>query len=150
MRTGVLPGALAILCALAFAGPADAINIGGTDYTLFAKTNVKMKDGSLLSIQGNVGVNDVGGLLRIGASNRIMGAAFADTMVFGRGAKVDNCAFNASTRGDPTAACTEISSTILPITHGLQCPFPSFPWVSSTRSARPTARWRWLRGITVT
>src|SRR5262245_4524655 len=124
MRTGVLPGALAILCALAFAGPADAINIGGTDYTLFAKTNVKMKDGALLSIQGNVGVNDVGGLLRIGAANKIMGAAFADTMVFGRGAKVDNCAFNASTRGDPTAACTEISSTILPITAWPPVPVP--------------------------
>jgi len=123
MRTRVLPGALAILCALAFAVPAGAINIGGTDYTLLGKTNVTMKNGSLLSIQGTVGVNDVGGRLRIGASNKITGAV-ADTMFFGSGATVDNCAFNTSTGGHPTAACLEISSTILPITAWPPVPVP--------------------------
>src|SRR5215831_12306465 len=46
MPTRFLLGALAFVCALAFVVPAQAVTINGVDYTLFAKTTIKMEEGN--------------------------------------------------------------------------------------------------------
>ncbi len=124
MRTRVLLGALAFLVACAFVAPAGAMNIGGTDYVLYGKTAVKMEDGPVV-INGNVAVNDAGGLLRVGAGNKIFGTATADRMFFGTGSQVDVCEFNTSTGGDPVAACGNIPPDPNPPGAG---PFPLNAW----------------------
>jgi hypothetical protein len=126
MRRRFFLGTLALLCALAFVVPAQAITINGTDFVLFAKTTIKMEDGPTV-INGNVGVNDVGGLLRIGAGNTINGIAIADRMFFGSGAKVTDCEFNTSTGGNPSAVCGTQSPAVLPITSWPPSPVPVVP-----------------------
>jgi hypothetical protein len=124
MRSKVLLGTIALLSAFAFAAPANAMVINGTDYVLFGKTAVKMEDGPIV-INGNVGVNDVGGLLRIGAHNKIFGTATADNMFFGTGAEVDVCKYNTSTGGNPVAVCGNIPPDPNPPGAG---PFPIVAW----------------------
>src|SRR5688572_5516127 len=109
MRSRAFLGALALFSALAFVGSANAMVINGTDFVLYGKNAVKMEDGPTV-INGNVRVNEPGGLLRIGAFNVINGTASADRMFFGTNAKVDVCEFNTSTGGNPNAVC----GTILP------------------------------------
>src|SRR5262245_61369969 len=117
MGTRGLLGTLAFFVACTFVAPANAANIGGTDFALFGKTAVKMEDSAanpaspgFLKIEGNVGVNDVGGLLRIGKNNIITGTAIADNIFFGQGASVGTCVFNNSTGVDPATVCGTIVS----------------------------------------
>jgi hypothetical protein len=124
-RYGLLVG-LAFLCALAFVAPAHAITIDGTDYALFAKTAIEMEDGES-TILGNVGVNDVGGLLRVGAFNNIVGTATADDLFFGTASQVSVCAFNTSGGVDPDAVCGRQAQAITPITAWPPAPVPTVP-----------------------
>src|SRR5262249_38867638 len=126
MPTRFLLGALALVCALAFVVPAYAITINGVDYTLFAKTTIKMEDGNT-TIDGNVGVNDVGGFLRIGAQNKITGTATADKIFFGTGSTVGHCEFNTSAGGHPAASCATPAPAPRPVTAWPPLPVPVVP-----------------------
>jgi hypothetical protein len=126
MRSSVIPGIVAFFCALAEVVPADAVTINGVDYVLFGKTAIKMEDGGT-NVPGNVGVNDVGGLLRIGANNSISGTATADRMFFGTGAQVTSCEFNTSTGGNPNTVCGTQSAASVPITAWPPLPVPLVP-----------------------
>ena len=128
MSARVLIAVLALLCAPGFVvvAPADAVVINGVDYVLFGKTAVKMEDGGFMNILGNVGVNDVGGLLRVGAHNAIVGTATADTMFFGSASSVAACEFNTSTGGNPNVACGSQGPTLpLPLTAWPPLPLPA-------------------------
>jgi hypothetical protein len=127
-----LLGGLAILCALAFIAPADAITINGKTYVLFAKTAIEMEDG-WTAIFGNAGVNDVGGRLRVGAFNIIRGTAAADDMFFGTHSVVDGCDFNTSTGVDPNAVCGSQAPVTAPITVWPPAPVEPVPSCVNTQ-----------------
>ncbi len=125
MRARVVIGTLALLCAPVCVVPAEAVIINGVDYVLFGKTAVKMEDGGFMSIFGNVGVNDVGGLLRVGAHSTIGGTGTADTMFFGTNSSVATCEFNTSTGGNASAACgTQNATPALPLAVWPPLPVP--------------------------
>lgn len=126
MRKSIFLGVVAFLSAIAFVAPAHAINVGGIEYAIFGKTTVKMEDGAFTQIQGNVGVNDVGGLLRVGAQNSILGKAVSDTMFFGSGSSVTDCLFNTSTGGNANAVCgTQAATPPLPLGAWPPLPVPT-------------------------
>ncbi len=112
MRSRIFLGALALLSALVFSVPANAANLGGTDYVLFAKQRIAMEQGPV-EIHGDVGVNDVGGVLKVGAFNVIDGTATADIMNMPNSAQINMCRFN---NNDPNApnACDLIVKPIVP------------------------------------
>ncbi len=111
-------GVFVFLWALGCAAPAAAFRIGFTEYMFFANTALTIKKGPV-TIPGNVGVNDAGGRLRIGANSDVKGTAAADRMFFGTDAAVEACAFNRTIGGQPGAVC---------ITQGPAVPLPMTPW----------------------
>lgn len=128
MRTRVLLGALAFLCALAFVVPAGAVTINGVDYTLFAQCKIGMEDGPT-NITGNIAVNEICGVeqgfIRIGAHNIVNGTATANRMFFGTGSSVTTCKFNFVTGGNAEAACGNIPPD--PIPPGAVLPITAWP-----------------------
>lgn len=118
MRTRIFLGALALLSALAFSVPADAVTINGVEYVLFARETITMEQGPV-NITGNVGVNDFGGLLKVGAFNVInnggLSTATADSIKTPASAQISNCRFN---NNDPDLAvvCGTTGAAVLPIT----------------------------------
>jgi hypothetical protein len=94
--------------------PGSAFVIGGVDYVLFAKTAVLMQPGPLIFV-GNIGVNDAGGLLRVGARNLVLGTVTADRLRLGVAALADTCEFNTPLGGDPATACGTQASAALPL-----------------------------------
>lgn len=105
MRNSLWLARFILLCVLGFTTPAAAIDIAGVDYTFFAKTKIQMQNGPS-NVPGNVGVNDQGGLLRVGAANTIFGDAIADRMFFGTSAVVTGrCESNIFKGIDPTVVC---------------------------------------------
>ena len=125
-------GGLTFLCALAFVAPAHAIMIDGINYVLFAKKAIELEDGRT-TIVGHVGVNDVGGVLRVGAFNSIFGIARADGMFFGTASLVDACDFNTSTGIDPDAVCGSQAPAGAPMTAWPPSPVPAAPSCVETR-----------------
>ncbi len=126
MRTRAFLAALALFSALAFVGPANAITIDGKEYVLFGKTEIDLEPGAV-NIQGNVGVNDVGGKLGVFQFNKISNGgtatATADKMSFGNNAVVDHCEFNTLT-GGPSSVCGTIAGATVPITSWPPAPVP--------------------------
>ncbi|MGE5827380.1 MAG: hypothetical protein ACM30G_03335 [Micromonosporaceae bacterium] len=94
---GILAVALAFTILATATGSSEAAVIGGTDYVLFAKKNIKMEDGPV-NITGNIAVNNPTGFIRIGAHNVITGSATANEIRFGSFSQVTGtCEYNSST-----------------------------------------------------
>jgi hypothetical protein len=115
----------AFLCTFAMSAPAGALTINGVDYVLFGKKAIRMENGPI-NIIGNVAVNDVGGLLNVGAFNIITGTATADVIKVPKSAQITACRFNNS---DPDAAiaCGTTGPAVLPITTWPPLPVPVIP-----------------------
>ncbi len=126
MRMKVCLWSLAFLVSCAFDVPAGAMNIAGTEYAIFAKTNLKMEDGPLV-ITGDVAVNDPGGLLRIGAAGKIFGTASAAKTFFGTSSTVIDCEFNSSTGGSPGAVCGSQAPAVVLVSAWPPAPVPPVP-----------------------
>jgi hypothetical protein len=88
MRNRIAFGFLVALCALALSMPAGAATVNGVDYLLLAKNQILMENSDkcpnpppnptplhCMFLQGNVGVSDPNGRIRIGANNIISNAA---------------------------------------------------------------------------
>ena len=130
MRNRIALGILVALCALAFVTPAGAATVNGVDYLLLAKNQILMENSDKCSnpppnpttlhcmyLQGNVGVSDTNGRIRIGANNIISNAAgnatvTAHEIVFGSFSKVDICRFDISSGADPATVCGTIVSPL--------------------------------------
>jgi hypothetical protein len=130
MRNRIAFGILVALCALAFSTPASAAVVNGVDYLLLAKNQILMENSDkcpnpppnptalhCMFLQGNVGVSDPNGRIRIGANNIISNAAGTATVtaheiVFGSFSKVDICRFDISSGADPLTVCGTIVSPL--------------------------------------
>jgi hypothetical protein len=113
-------GALGLVGALVFALPAAAITEGGRDFLLLAKRSVLLENGPVV-INGNIGVNDPDGVLKVGAKNTINGHVVAHRIIFGTGAKVTTCEFDVSSGVNPRDVCTTMISPVNP-------PLPIVAW----------------------
>ena len=130
MRNRIAFGILVALCALALVTPAGAATVNGVDYLLLAKNQILMENSDTcpnppanptplhcMFLQGNVGVSDTNGRIRIGAHNIISNAAGTATVtaheiVFGSFSHVDICRFDISSGADPATVCGTIVSPL--------------------------------------
>lgn len=93
---------------------------GAGDFLFLAKRSVMMENGPAV-INGNIGVNDPDGLLKIGATNTINGHVIAHRIIFGTGSRVTTCEFDVSSGIDPRNVCGTIVSPVNP-------PLPIVAW----------------------
>lgn len=125
-------GMLLVLCALAFVTPAGAATVNGVDYLLLGKSEILMEGSDTCTnpptpgtglkcmfIQGNVGVSDPLGRIRIGSHNIISNAAgnatvTAHEIVFGSFADIDICRFDISSGASPASVCGTIITPLPP------------------------------------
>jgi hypothetical protein len=131
-----------VAIALFAAVPAQAVVVPGCfngDFTLFGKSFLDFEAGAT-DLFGDVILLNPNGLVKVGASNRIHGTIFANSIQLGTGSVVDKCVANsisgAGTCTDksdvgpgkfaPTAACDFPPSSLLPI--------PSIPAVCTPRT----------------
>jgi hypothetical protein len=85
---------LSLALLLGLTAPAAAVTIPGCgDFTLFAKDDINMENGTLL-LNGDVFLQNATGEVHVGAKNRIKGTIFANQIFLGTGAVVDNCVAN--------------------------------------------------------
>lgn len=116
-------GTLLVLCALAFVTPASAVNVNGVEYVLLAKSQILMENSKdcepvppdtlgCFIINGNVAVNDLDGIMKIGANNIINGTATANHIVFGTNSHITTCVFNTSSGVPAASVCDNIVSPI--------------------------------------
>src|SRR5206468_4685024 len=88
MRNRIVLGTLLLLCAVAMVTPASAVTVNGVDYVILAKSAILMENSAdciplpvntlgCTIINGNVGVSDTTGTLKIGSNNIINGSATA-------------------------------------------------------------------------
>lgn len=135
MRNRIALGTLIVLCALAFVTPAGAATVNGVDYVLLGKSEILMEGSDTcpnppvfptplhcLYIQGNVGVSDTNGRLRVGSHNIISNApapgdatATAHNIVLGSFADIDICRYNVTSGADPATVC---GSVVTPLPAG--------------------------------
>jgi hypothetical protein len=134
MRKTILFGLLAFFGALALISPASAATINGTDYVLFARTEILFeaaKDcdplpadllGCML-IRGNVAVNEPTGRIRTGINNLFRdGFMLANEIVLATGAQIQECRYNVTSGADPAVVCGTVVTPLPPGT------FPIVPW----------------------
>ena len=112
------------------------------DFLFLAKHGVLMEGGPAL-INGNIGVNDPDGLLKVGAKNTINGHVIAHRIIFGTGSKITTCEFNVASGVDPHTVCTTIISPVnppLPIVAWPPFPVPPGPRVRQHSAGPEGAR----------
>jgi hypothetical protein len=119
-------GTLVVLCALAFVTPAGAATVNGVDYVLLGKSEILMEGSDLCTnpptpntglkcmyIQGNVGVSDTNGRLRVGSKNIISNlagnaTATAHNIVMASFSDIDICRYNVTSGAVPASVCGSI------------------------------------------
>jgi hypothetical protein len=114
MRNTMLFGPLAILFVLALAAPAGTISVGGTEYTLLANKLIGLESGPRV-IDGNVGVNDRLGTLKIGQGVTINGTATAHRIEAGSNQQTTKCVFDILVGAGAAGCLTQESPAPLPI-----------------------------------
>ena len=125
MRNNTRSGVLALgVLTLAFAAPANAISIGGTEFVLFANTRIALESAAT-NITGNVAVNGPAGVLDIGSNVRIAGRAIANRINAGTGALIDTCEFNVKT--GPGVCSAEVSPAGVPLSAWPPLPIAAVP-----------------------
>ena len=125
MRNNTRSGVLALgVLTLAFAAPANAISIGGTEFVLFANTRIALESAAT-NINGNVAVNGAAGVLDIGSNVRIAGRAIANRINAGTGALIDTCEFNVKT--GPGVCSAEVSPAGVPLSAWPPLPIAAVP-----------------------
>lgn len=137
MLNRILLGTLVFLCALAMVAPASAVTVNNVHYVILAKSSILMENSAdcdplpantlgCMIINGNVGVSDLLGTLKIGSHNIINGtaapgdfAATAHSIIFGSFSQVAECRFDLPTAGAPAGVCAAelhpLPAGVLPI-----------------------------------
>lgn len=109
-----------LVVAIAVVAVTTATADDARDFLFLARRSVQLEGGPAV-IDGNIGVNDPEGLLKVGARNTINGHVVAHRIIFGTGSRVATCEFDVSSGVDPADVCTTIISPVNP-------PLPLVVW----------------------
>ena len=112
--------------------PASAVVVNGQDFALLAQNQINLTNGPI-TINGNVGVNNPGGLLKLGGINvEIDGTAISDSTILNTGSTINGTLETNHLSGNGTATSVQPAPP-LPFAN----PFPSVPGTDPCVNSAP-------------
>jgi hypothetical protein len=111
---------------------ASAIVVNGQDFALLAQNQINLSNGPI-TINGNVGVNNPGGLLKLGGINvEINGTAISDFTILNKGSRINGTLKTNHLNGTGTATTIQPAPPLPFVT-----PFPSVPATDACVDSAP-------------